>query len=248
MLSDYYSSLRQMDGLHIRVDRAAAPKSQGGDGALYDPARSLFVGNLHFQTKVRLAYSVSLEMRSRSHYDIHDLTSTLQPQDEEVIKLFSDTSVAPELQGAVEAVRVVRDPATNIGKGFAFVLFKTKVWCAEIRVIGVIFPMEISDPLRLFAIHSGGSEGGPATRRLVDPPEAPPSREKGGSSQGGPQEGHQRSRSGKICKQKIFVSSRSFKGFQRCLGGGITLDCPGRLAYPRVNQKVNPGLVEGNPG
>ena len=55
------------------------------------------------------------------------VTVELFLQDEEVITLFSDASVAPELQGAVEAVRVVRDPATNIGKGFAFVLFKTKV-------------------------------------------------------------------------------------------------------------------------
>ena len=47
-------------------------------------------------------------------------------QDEELIALFGDAAVAPELAAGVEAVRVVRDGATNIGKGFAFVLFKTK--------------------------------------------------------------------------------------------------------------------------
>ena len=41
--------------------------------------------------------------------------------------MFGDAAVAPELAAGVEAVRVVRDGATNIGKGFAFVLFKTKV-------------------------------------------------------------------------------------------------------------------------
>ena len=42
----------QMEGLHLRVDRAAPPKAKGGTGTQYDPARSIFVGNLHFQTKV----------------------------------------------------------------------------------------------------------------------------------------------------------------------------------------------------
>ncbi|KIY92669.1 hypothetical protein MNEG_15295 [Monoraphidium neglectum] len=43
--------------------------------------------------------------------------------EEELVAAFSQ---GPELQGALEAVRVVRDAKTNIGKGFAFVLFKTK--------------------------------------------------------------------------------------------------------------------------
>jgi len=41
--------------------------------------------------------------------------------------LFGNAEVAPELSDCIEAVRVIRDQATNIGKGFAFVLFKTKV-------------------------------------------------------------------------------------------------------------------------
>ncbi|KAG1655423.1 hypothetical protein FOA52_009094 [Chlamydomonas sp. UWO 241] len=85
---------------HIRVDRASAPKGKEGHAVTYDPPRSIFVGNLNFMT-----------------------------QDEELISLFGNAKaalVAPELEGAVEAVRIVRDGATNIGKGFAFVLFRTK--------------------------------------------------------------------------------------------------------------------------
>ena len=49
-------------------------------------------------------------------------------QDEELIKFFADAAVeAPELMGAVEAVRLVRDKTTNVGKGIAFVMFRTKV-------------------------------------------------------------------------------------------------------------------------
>ena len=59
-----YNNALQLDGLHIRVDRAALPKAQGGEVTHYDPARSLFVGNLHFQTKV-----ITLEAVDFSHYD-----------------------------------------------------------------------------------------------------------------------------------------------------------------------------------
>jgi hypothetical protein len=49
--------------------------------------------------------------------------TVLLAQDEEVYQLFD----RGEMEGQVEAVRVVRDNMTAIGKGFAFVLFKTKV-------------------------------------------------------------------------------------------------------------------------
>lgn len=45
-------------------------------------------------------------------------------QDEELISFLLEQ---PALRGAVEGVRVVRDKATSVGKGFAFVLFKTQV-------------------------------------------------------------------------------------------------------------------------
>ena len=44
-------------------------------------------------------------------------------QDEELIKLFIGDSVDEPL---VKAVRIVRDAATNIGKGFGYVLFSNK--------------------------------------------------------------------------------------------------------------------------
>ena len=48
-------------------------------------------------------------------------------QDEDLIQLFTGDEAPPSLRGELEAVRVVRDKATKIGKGFAFVLFRTKV-------------------------------------------------------------------------------------------------------------------------
>lgn len=90
----------QVEELHIRVDRATRKRADGGgsvtadgpEGVEYVRARSVFVGNLHFDV-----------------------------QDEELVRLFSDAAVDPELAGAVTAVRVVRDRATNVGKGVAFV-------------------------------------------------------------------------------------------------------------------------------
>jgi nucleolar protein 12 len=48
----------------------------------------------------------------------------LQVSEEELIRAFSCAEGQPELAGAVEAVRVVRDPKTNLGKGIAYLLFK----------------------------------------------------------------------------------------------------------------------------
>lgn len=45
-------------------------------------------------------------------------------QDEELYQLFCGIS---NLESSVEAVRVVRDPHLNVGKGIAYVLFKSKV-------------------------------------------------------------------------------------------------------------------------
>ena len=42
-------------------------------------------------------------------------------QDEELVRLFNDGATDPELADAVTAVRVVRDRATNVGKGVAYV-------------------------------------------------------------------------------------------------------------------------------
>lgn len=45
-------------------------------------------------------------------------------QDEEVYQLFCGIK---DLESSIEAFRVIRDPQHNVGKGFAYVLFKTRV-------------------------------------------------------------------------------------------------------------------------
>mmetsp|Transcript_9746 Transcript_9746/g.27866 ORF Transcript_9746/g.27866 Transcript_9746/m.27866 type:complete len:524 (-) Transcript_9746:59-1630(-) len=91
-----------LQGKHIRVDRATAPGSNrptGSSGAgEYDPARTVFLGNLHFEV-----------------------------ENEEIIEAFEAAAEAKEdLRGAIEAVRVVRDKENSVCKGFGFVLFKSK--------------------------------------------------------------------------------------------------------------------------
>ena len=45
--------LRQVDGLHIRVDRAGHARKHGAStGVEYDRARSIFIGNLAFDVEV----------------------------------------------------------------------------------------------------------------------------------------------------------------------------------------------------
>ncbi|KAK9802791.1 hypothetical protein WJX73_005828 [Symbiochloris irregularis] len=88
-------NMQLVAGRHIRVDLAAA---QGGAAAVkYNPARSVFVGNLGFDV-----------------------------QDESLITFFNARTSDATLQQPVTAVRVVRDAASGVGKGFAFVEFQTK--------------------------------------------------------------------------------------------------------------------------
>ena len=47
-------------------------------------------------------------------------------QDEEVITLFTKAAEKLGIEQPVEAVRVVRDPASNLGKGFGFILFSSQ--------------------------------------------------------------------------------------------------------------------------
>lgn len=67
---------------------AAASAASSSSGNVYDPTRSVFIGNLNFQTT-----------------------------DEELIQIINSQVITqPELADAVEAVRVVRDRQTNVGK------------------------------------------------------------------------------------------------------------------------------------
>ncbi|KDD76114.1 hypothetical protein H632_c349p0, partial [Helicosporidium sp. ATCC 50920] len=64
-------------------------------GSLYDPTRTVFVGNV----------PVGVE-------------------DEDLVRFFTQGRLAAELGPALEAVRVVRDPVTLQGKGIAYALFR----------------------------------------------------------------------------------------------------------------------------
>ncbi|CAN8267256.1 unnamed protein product [Cochlearia groenlandica] len=85
-----------IDGNHVRVDRACPPRKK-----LKGQDTNLY------DTK-RTVFLGNLP------FDV---------KDEEVYQLFTGKS---NLESNVEAVRVIRDPHLNIGKGIAYVLFKTQ--------------------------------------------------------------------------------------------------------------------------
>ncbi|GIL50273.1 hypothetical protein Vafri_6482, partial [Volvox africanus] len=140
------SNMQDVEGHHIRVDlaaprtaaaAAAAATSASGSAGVYDPSRSVFVGNLHFQTT-----------------------------DEELIGMvLGQAVIQPELADAVEAVRVVRDRAYNVGKGFAFILFKTKAAArAALSLDGQILrnrPLRVTRASRQAAAAGTAAGGGP---------------------------------------------------------------------------------------
>ncbi|KAL0026925.1 hypothetical protein WJX77_012495 [Trebouxia sp. C0004] len=89
------SNMHMVDGRHIRVDRAgqSAHGSAGGN-VMYERNRTVFLGNLPFDV-----------------------------EDEEIIVFFNDNCTKLGITDPVEAVRVVRDSASQLGKGFGFVQF-----------------------------------------------------------------------------------------------------------------------------
>jgi len=89
-------NMKEFEGRHIRVDLASKPSIVQSE-VVYDQNRSVFLGQLPFSV-----------------------------DDEEVIRLFNKNKEYPELRKSVEAVRIVRDRKTTMGKGIGFVLFKTK--------------------------------------------------------------------------------------------------------------------------
>ncbi|GIL93111.1 hypothetical protein Vretifemale_20562, partial [Volvox reticuliferus] len=165
------ANMQEVEGHHIRVD-LAAPKSAAAAAAaaaaavhgsgkakakaaaaaaaaaaasrsagVYDPSRSVFVGNLHFQTT-----------------------------DEELIELMlGQAATQPELADAVEAVRVVRDRTNHVGKGFAFILFKTKAAArAALSLDGQVLrkrPLRITRASRQAAAAGATAGGGRGSGR-----------------------------------------------------------------------------------
>ena len=91
-------NMTKVEGKHIMVDFAGEKStSRGGSSVQYDPAMSVFLGNL-----------------------------AVDVEEEEIIELFDSANHLPQIQGEIEAVRVVHDKSTGLGKGIGYVLFKTK--------------------------------------------------------------------------------------------------------------------------
>lgn len=94
-----------------------------GDPLLYDNKRTVFLGNLPFDVKVRF-FILKIAACFLSSVLCSNVMHLYFPQDEEIYQLFS---AIKNLETSVEAVRVIRDPGSSLGKGIAYVLFKTAV-------------------------------------------------------------------------------------------------------------------------
>ncbi|GLI63198.1 hypothetical protein VaNZ11_006097, partial [Volvox africanus] len=156
---------------------AAAAATASGSVGVYDPSRSVFVGNLHFQTT-----------------------------DEELIGLvLGQAATQPELANAVEAVRVVRDRVNNVGKGFAFILFKTKAAArAALSLDGQVLRKR---PLRV----TRASRQAPATGTAAGGG--------GRSSGGGKGGGHGRGRSSAVASDPTSWQGLKTKGKVKAVRG-----------------------------
>jgi nucleolar protein 12 len=134
-------NMKEWLGQHLRVDIAAIASKKsttGGDKAeksadvKYDHTRSVFVGNLHLEAK-----------------------------DEELIRFFIN-GVGAGGEDELEAVRIVRDAHTSIGKGIAYALFKTPA--GRRAALGLNGRKLRERPLRITSIKntntSGGGRGG----------------------------------------------------------------------------------------
>ena len=89
---------------------------------LYDSMRTVFMGNLPFDVKVSTSSNLRTLFFNREYSQFFCVCFSLM-QGEEVNQLFTGKS---NLENNVEAVRVIRDPRLNIGKGIAYVLFETR--------------------------------------------------------------------------------------------------------------------------
>ena len=141
-------NMQEWLGNHLRVDMAgvstlktkniagkggksAVGATEEDDGDLpevkYDPVRSVFIGNLHVDTT-----------------------------DEELIRFFI-SGVGAGGENELEAVRIIRDPHTSIGKGIGFALFKSK--SGRRAAMGLDGRKLKERPLRITPIKAGASIG-----------------------------------------------------------------------------------------
>ncbi|KAK4238019.1 hypothetical protein C8A03DRAFT_33976 [Achaetomium macrosporum] len=94
---------------HIRVDSVAHP-------APVDHRRCVFVGNLGFVDD-ETVYNTKLDEDGKEVTEKRKRTKTPMDVEEGLWRVFGEKA------GKVESVRVVRDAATRVGKGFAYVQF-----------------------------------------------------------------------------------------------------------------------------
>ena len=81
------SCLLQLEGLHMRVDRAAPPcqENSARGGVHYERGRSAFVGNLPFDVEVRsLPQHVLLDARSERDLQLQLAASVLREPGQQV--------------------------------------------------------------------------------------------------------------------------------------------------------------------
>ncbi|XP_030524851.1 RNA-binding protein 34 [Rhodamnia argentea] len=95
-LASLAHNMAEVGGNHIRVDRACPPR------------KKLKGGTSPVYDNKRAVFVGNLP------FDV---------KDEEIYRLFSNIN---NLGSCIEAVRVIRDPHTSVGKGIAYVLFKTR--------------------------------------------------------------------------------------------------------------------------
>lgn len=94
---------------HLRVDSVAHP-------AAVDHRRCVFVGNLGFVDDESV-YNIKVNEEGKEVGERRKRTKTPMDVEEGLWRVFSKEG------GKVESVRVVRDAATRVGKGFAYVQF-----------------------------------------------------------------------------------------------------------------------------
>ncbi|XP_058190348.1 nucleolar protein 12-like [Rhododendron vialii] len=96
-------------GNHIRVDRACPPR------------KKIKGENAPLYDNKRTVFAGNLP------FDV---------KDEEIYQFFSGIK---ELESSIEAILVVRDPGTSMGKGIAYILFKTRVCVTVLQGIFVVY-------------------------------------------------------------------------------------------------------------
>jgi hypothetical protein len=144
---------RLLEEKHIRVDRTGQDTTQ-------DRQRSVFLGNLHFdvseeEVRASMAYCrcIASVCGTESLAVDHERRSTMllcteQPAERRGAVCQVRAHFAAALEdgdAAVEAVRIVRDPESQRGKGFGFVLLKVRA-AGSITLVEDVERAQGSDP------------------------------------------------------------------------------------------------------